>query len=174
MSLCLYLRLCARAGCVSEHKNAPAKRSSINRVMLVDAGLCIGSIAALSGQSTARTGNALGLIGVGTGIAATLGSMASGESAVLGQALGEHRIASQTSLLRNSPSFVQLLAVEMLLCCNPCNAAISRCSCFASCPCRVIGGEGQGAWQGMSQRSSASAQAPCWRAARRATRWRSA
>ena len=55
------------------------------------AGLCIGSIAALSEQKTARIGNALGLIGVGTGIAATLGGMASGESAVLGQALGEHR-----------------------------------------------------------------------------------
>ena len=65
-----------------------------DRASCASAGLCIGSIAALSGQSTARTGNALGLIGVGTGIAATLGSMASGESAVLGQALGEPLYAS--------------------------------------------------------------------------------
>ena len=36
---------------------------------------CISSIACLSSQQTARTGNALGLIGVGTGLAATLGAM---------------------------------------------------------------------------------------------------
>ena len=60
--------------------------NQLSRIAL--AGLCIGSIAALSEQSTARTGNALGLIGVGTGIAATLGGMASGESALLGQAAG--------------------------------------------------------------------------------------
>ena len=54
---------------------------------LASAGLCIGSIGCLSNQSTARTGNALGLIGVGTGIAATLGGM-TGDPAVLGQVLG--------------------------------------------------------------------------------------
>jgi NAD(P) transhydrogenase len=36
---------------------------------------CISSIACLASQQTARLGNALGMIGVGTGIAATLGAM---------------------------------------------------------------------------------------------------
>ena len=36
---------------------------------------CISSIACLASQQTARTGNALGMIGVGTGLAATLGAM---------------------------------------------------------------------------------------------------
>ena len=54
---------------------------------LASAGLCIGSIGCLSHQSTARTGNALGLIGVSTGIAATLGPMA-GDPALLAQVLG--------------------------------------------------------------------------------------
>ena len=54
---------------------------------LASAGLCIGSIGCLSHQTTARTGNALGLIGVSTGIAATLGGMA-GDAAVLGQVMG--------------------------------------------------------------------------------------
>ena len=36
---------------------------------------CISSIACLSSQQTARLGNALGMVGVGTGIAATLGAM---------------------------------------------------------------------------------------------------
>lgn len=39
---------------------------------LAASGLCIGSIACLSQQSTARLGNALGLVGVTTGLAATL------------------------------------------------------------------------------------------------------
>lgn len=70
----------------------PSTRPSLCTVQLSCGGLtglCIGSIAALSEQSTARTGNALGLVGVGTGIAATLGGMATGNSAVLGQAAGE-------------------------------------------------------------------------------------
>ena len=44
---------------------------------LAASGLCIGSIACLSNQKSARLGNTLGLIGVGTGLAATLGSVAS-------------------------------------------------------------------------------------------------
>jgi H+-translocating NAD(P) transhydrogenase len=40
---------------------------------LAASGLCIGSIACLAQQSTARLGNTLGLLGVGTGIATTLG-----------------------------------------------------------------------------------------------------
>jgi len=44
---------------------------------LAASGLCIGSIACLAQQSTARLGNSLGLIGVGTGLAATLGALPS-------------------------------------------------------------------------------------------------
>ncbi|PRW58593.1 NAD(P) mitochondrial isoform A [Chlorella sorokiniana] len=53
-------------------------------------GLCIAAIACLANQQTARLGNALGLIGVGTGLAATLGavSQTSGDPAVLAQILG--------------------------------------------------------------------------------------
>jgi NAD(P) transhydrogenase len=53
-------------------------------------GLCIAAIACLSHQKTARLGNSLGLIGVGTGLAATLGAVAqsSGDPAVLAQVLG--------------------------------------------------------------------------------------
>jgi NAD(P) transhydrogenase len=42
---------------------------------LVSSALCIAAIACLSQQSSARTGNALGLIGVSGGIAATLGGL---------------------------------------------------------------------------------------------------
>jgi H+-translocating NAD(P) transhydrogenase len=42
---------------------------------LAAAGLCIGSIACLAQQKTARLGNTLGLMGVGTGLAATLGGI---------------------------------------------------------------------------------------------------
>lgn len=42
---------------------------------LVSSGACIGSIACLSSQNTARLGNALGLIGVSTGVVATLGML---------------------------------------------------------------------------------------------------
>ncbi|EFN59205.1 hypothetical protein CHLNCDRAFT_138139 [Chlorella variabilis] len=53
-------------------------------------GLCIAAIACLSNQKTARLGNALGLLGVGTGLAATLGAVSttSGDPAVLAQILG--------------------------------------------------------------------------------------
>lgn len=44
-----------------------------NLAYLASSGLCIGAIACLSQQSTARVGNALGMMGVSTGIAATLG-----------------------------------------------------------------------------------------------------
>ena len=44
---------------------------------LAASGLCIGSIACLAQQSTARLGNTLGLVGVGTGLAATLGALPS-------------------------------------------------------------------------------------------------
>lgn len=49
--------------------------------------LCIGAIAGLSSQATSRMGNVLGMIGVGTGIVATVGS--SGATApVLAQMMG--------------------------------------------------------------------------------------
>jgi NAD(P) transhydrogenase len=42
---------------------------------LVSSALCIAAIACLSQQSSARTGNALGLIGVSSGVVATLGGL---------------------------------------------------------------------------------------------------
>ncbi|GAB4817580.1 hypothetical protein N2152v2_004626 [Parachlorella kessleri] len=53
---------------------------------LAASGLCIGAIACLASQKTARLGNTLGLIGVGTGIVTTLGNMGV-EPAVYGQVL---------------------------------------------------------------------------------------
>lgn len=58
-----------------------------NTAYLAASGLCIGSIACLANQKTARLGNTLGLIGVGTGLAATLGGMAS-DPATTAQVLG--------------------------------------------------------------------------------------
>lgn len=60
-----------------------------NAAYLASAGLCIGSIACLSQQSTARMGNALGLIGVSSGIAATVGLLPS-DPAILAQIAGAH------------------------------------------------------------------------------------
>ena len=40
---------------------------------LASSACCIASIACLAKQETARTGNALGMVGVGSGIAATMG-----------------------------------------------------------------------------------------------------
>lgn len=54
---------------------------------LAASGLCIGSIACLAQQSTARLGNALGLVGVGTGLAATLGAV-SADPGTIAQILG--------------------------------------------------------------------------------------
>ncbi|KAK9824598.1 hypothetical protein WJX72_011597 [[Myrmecia] bisecta] len=58
-----------------------------NMAYLASSGLCIGAIACLSQQSTARLGNTLGLMGVSGGIAATLGAIA-GSPALYGQILG--------------------------------------------------------------------------------------
>jgi NAD(P) transhydrogenase len=56
---------------------APQSIGHMHTSVMLVSGLCsIGAIAALSAQSTARTGNALGLIGMSTGIAATLGALA--------------------------------------------------------------------------------------------------
>lgn len=46
-----------------------------NAAYLASSGLCIASIACLSNQASARTGNALGLMGVSGGVAATIGSL---------------------------------------------------------------------------------------------------
>ena len=73
---------------------------------LASAGLCIGSIACLSQQGTARLGNALGLVGVGTGIAATMGVVPH-DPALLTQIAGAWL----------STELGRTLAV-VLLCCN--------------------------------------------------------
>lgn len=57
---------------ISFHGFISAPQSS---AYLAASGLCIGSIACLAQQSTARLGNTLGLMGVGTGLAATMGSI---------------------------------------------------------------------------------------------------
>lgn len=54
---------------------------------LASSGLCIAAIGCLSQQSTARIGNALGIVGVTGGIAATLGSITA-SPAVVAQILG--------------------------------------------------------------------------------------
>lgn len=58
---------------------------------LASSALCIAAIACLSNQSSARTGNALGLVGVSSGVAATLGSLAA-PPAVLAQIVGSTAI----------------------------------------------------------------------------------
>ena len=58
-----------------------------NTAYLAASGLCIAAIGCLSNQSSARVGNALGLIGVGTGLAATLGG-ANADPETLVQILG--------------------------------------------------------------------------------------
>lgn len=55
---------------------------------LASSGLCIGAIGCLANQNTARLGNALGIIGVSGGIAATLG-LINGDAALYTQVLGE-------------------------------------------------------------------------------------
>lgn len=59
-----------------------------NMAYLASSALCIGAIGCLSQQSTARIGNALGIVGVSGGIAATLGAI-SGSPALYAQILGE-------------------------------------------------------------------------------------
>lgn len=55
---------------------------------LASSGLCIGAIACLANQTTARLGNALGIMGVAGGIGATLG-LINGDAALYGQVLGK-------------------------------------------------------------------------------------
>lgn len=50
--------------------------SSSGKIMYLGSGLCcVGALAGLSTQGTARLGNALGMIGVAGGLAATLGGL---------------------------------------------------------------------------------------------------
>ena len=58
-----------------------------NTAYLAASGLCIAAIACLSNQSSARVGNTLGLIGVGTGLAATIGGI-DADPATLTQIMG--------------------------------------------------------------------------------------
>lgn len=60
---------------------------------LASSGLCIAAIGCLSQQSTARIGNALGIVGVSGGIAATLGSITA-SPAVVAQILGKCCVTS--------------------------------------------------------------------------------
>lgn len=73
-----------------------------NMAYLASSGLCIGAIACLSNQKTARTGNALGLMGVGGGVAATLGAIG-GTVPLYGQIVG-----TPSQLLRHSSSCLDL------------------------------------------------------------------
>ncbi|XP_077974559.1 NAD(P) transhydrogenase, mitochondrial-like [Styela clava] len=62
--------------------------TDLHQMMYFASGLCcIGALSGLSQQSTARLGNALGMIGVSGGILATLGHL-NPNSAMLGQMLG--------------------------------------------------------------------------------------
>lgn len=54
---------------------------------LASSGLCIAAIACLSQQSTARTGNALGIMGVSSGVATSMGAF-TGNPFLAAQVLG--------------------------------------------------------------------------------------
>lgn len=50
--------------------------TDLEQMMYLGSSLCcVGALAGLSSQKTSRLGNALGMIGVSSGIAATLGSL---------------------------------------------------------------------------------------------------
>ena len=72
---------------------------------LASSGLCIGAIACLANQSTARVGNALGLMGVSGGIAATLG-LVNGDPALYGQILGKYLHLLETLWHASSNSYI--------------------------------------------------------------------
>ena len=59
----------------SRPPTAPPSRSRLPPPPPARSALCIAAIACLSKQESARTGNALGLIGVTGGVVATLGGM---------------------------------------------------------------------------------------------------
>ncbi|XP_066568241.1 NAD(P) transhydrogenase, mitochondrial isoform X2 [Amia ocellicauda] len=71
-----YLYLLPAATFVGGYGAALHSGYNIEQMMYLGSGLCcVGALAGLSTQSTARLGNALGMIGVAGGIAATLGAL---------------------------------------------------------------------------------------------------
>jgi NAD(P) transhydrogenase len=61
--------------------------------------LCIGAIAGLSNQTTARMGNTLGQIGIGTGVLATLGAVSVGNPALAVAAVSPAVLAQMGAVL---------------------------------------------------------------------------
>jgi NAD(P) transhydrogenase len=61
--------------------------------------LCIGAIASLSNQKTARVGNTLGQIGIGTGVLATLGAVSVGNPALAVAAVSPAVLAQMGAML---------------------------------------------------------------------------
>ena len=86
----LYHALCVRM-CYCRNMSSIQYPEMTNMAYLASSGLCIGAIACLSNQKTARVGNALGLMGVGGGIAATLGAIG-GDAPLYGQILGKSQL----------------------------------------------------------------------------------
>ncbi|KAJ8287297.1 hypothetical protein GJAV_G00049960 [Gymnothorax javanicus] len=71
-----YLYLLPAGLFVGGYAGALSSGYNIEQMMYLGSGLCcVGALAGLSTQSTARLGNALGMIGVAGGIAATLGAL---------------------------------------------------------------------------------------------------
>ena len=96
-----------------------------NMAYLASSGLCIGAIACLSNQKTARTGNALGLMGVGGGIAATLGAIG-GTAPLYGQIIGEVSLLLFALICTDAQphpdiyGFLQLYCMERVPCVFTC------------------------------------------------------
>lgn len=89
---------------------------------LASSGLCIGALACLSNQKSARLGNTLGLMGVGTGLAASLGGLTGADPATYVQLLGAPAV-----LLRCACCVLRCVPV---LCC-----AVVRCAALGrGCP----------------------------------------
>ncbi|XP_039628796.1 NAD(P) transhydrogenase, mitochondrial-like [Polypterus senegalus] len=71
-----YLYILPGAVFVGGYGASAASGYSIEQMMYLGSGLCcVGALAGLSAQTTSRLGNALGMIGVAGGIAATLGAL---------------------------------------------------------------------------------------------------
>jgi NAD(P) transhydrogenase len=83
---------------------------------LVSSALCIAAIACLSQQSSARTGNALGLIGVSGGIVATLGGL--NTDAGTYTQVGVWGWGLHAAVHCNVPRFFVELALVEVVCCS--------------------------------------------------------
>uniref|UniRef100_A0A8I5NKW9 NAD(P) transhydrogenase, mitochondrial n=1 Tax=Papio anubis TaxID=9555 RepID=A0A8I5NKW9_PAPAN len=76
---------------------------NIEQIMYLGSGLCcVGALAGLSTQGTARLGNALGMIGVAGGLAATLGVLKPGPE-LLAQMSGAMALGGTIGLLKSAP-----------------------------------------------------------------------